>query len=314
MNYRTTIGAVLFGFALYATPATAQVVELPSLSIQGSRIDSAVTFDSQRAVYLYNYTLVAAATNQAPITGFSVDIAGRIPRPQIDPQLNSNIARSQRQEQPNTTIPVGVIVPDPSIRMLAGPNMGAGVSFGYWSKSSAVIQPGETRTGFRLESKFPPAWREAVIWPSKVSWNAIEAATAGPGVEYSWRDYDLKVEVLAPFDLDESKLFAGGGQSPREVNAFLQYASPSASRSEVPSGTQSCNLTIRFGPTVNPATFAATLDGQDVTSLFRPMAGVVDFVTIPLAPGTTKLQLSVEGSTTSGRTARDTDTLTFIVK
>ncbi len=317
---KKTLLATVIVLCLALSSSAQNVIQLPSLSIEGSRIDSKVTYDSQRGVYTYEYTLIAAATNKAPIQGFSVDIRGRIARSQLDPDLRNNITRTETttvgQIQPSTTIPVGVLMPDPAIENLSGPTMDGSVSFAYWSLRGGVLKPGERRGGFRLESKFPPAWREAVIGPSSAGWVPILQTTRAPDVEYSPASdskYEITTKVLAPYDLDESALFLGGGQSPREVNVFLRYVTPTENRIQLPAGTTSCDVTVVFGRTTNVATFTATLDGADITSQFRPMAGVVDTVPIPLGAGTTKLQLSIEGTTSSGRTARDTDTLTFIV-
>jgi hypothetical protein len=316
---RNRMSPVLGFFLLATTIGSAQpVVELPSLSIEGTRLESIVRFDGDRGIYIYDYTLFAAETNQAPVSSFSIDTSGRIDRPQLDPDLRNNIERLENTEigplQPPTTIPVGVIVPDPAIHILAGPTTDGSTVFVYFD---GQLQPGETRSGFKLESKFPPAWREAVIQPSSAQWIPVLQATSAPDVEYSPASdskYWIHTRVLAPYDLDEAAVFLGGGQSPREVNPFLRFAAPTESRTSLPAGTEDYDVTVVYGPTTDPTTFSAMLDGVDITSRFRPMPGVIETVTIPLEDGSTKLQLSIEGKTSSGRTARDTDTLTFLVK
>jgi hypothetical protein len=177
------------------------------------------------------------------------------------------------------------------------------------------IPPGNTAIGFALESKFPPAPRSAEILPSKLSWT--EATIGAPeGTEFypqSDTHFDIHTTVLAPSDPDLDALFDGGGQSPREVNVFLRYASPVESRTKLPAGTTSATVVVFYGSTIAPSTVRAELDGAVITDRFHPIAGAAEAITIELAAGTTKLQLSAEGTTTSGWSAKDTDTLTFLV-
>jgi hypothetical protein len=176
------------------------------------------------------------------------------------------------------------------------------------------VEPGERVEGIRLESKQPPAWRDATLIVSEARWIPIlRSFPKDADVEFVDGQYNIQTKVLAPYDLDESTLFLGGGQSPREVNPFLRYVAPSDNRIQLPAGTATYDVTLLYGPTTDSVTFSATLDGADISRRFRPMAGIVDTVTIPLKEGTTKLELSIEGTTSSGRVARDTDTLTFIV-
>ncbi len=315
----TRKAALAAAILLVATAAAAQVkVQLPPLTITGSTLESSVSYDVARGVYPYDYAVVAAKSNQADIDGFDIDISGTTDRPQLDPDLRNNIERDELtlgQIQPNTAIPVGITVPAPYIK--AGVNSVSYVAFPFFGAGNKV-GPGERVKGIRLESKQPPAWRDATLMVSSTRWIPIlRSFPKGADVEFNYgtpSEFDLHTKVLAPYDLDESTLFLGGGQSPREVNPFLRYVAPTESRVHLPAGTAKYDVTLLYGRTTDPATFSATLDGTDITSQFRPMAGVVDTVTIPLKPGTTKLEISIQGKTSSGRVARDMDTLTFVVK
>jgi hypothetical protein len=305
--------------AVVATMLPAQVqVALPPLTIDGSALESTVTYDAARGVYTYAYALLAAQTNQTDITGFSVDISGRVARAQLDPDLHNNFEREEislGQFQPSTAIPIGIHVPEPWVS--AGVNRISRVAFALMGPGHDLA-PGRQMSGFALESKLPPAWRSATITVSSKPWlPLVRSYPPGSEVEFNYGTpsvFDLQTEVLAPFDLDEPSLFLGGGQSPREVNPFLRYASPTESRIFLPPAATAYEVVVMFGTTTDPATFTAELNGADVRSLFRPMPGVVNSVRIPLVPGTNKLQLSIQGITSSGRTGRDTDTLTMIVK
>ncbi len=108
--------------------------------------------------------------------------------------------------------------------------------------------------------------------------------------------------------------YDGGGQRPADVNRFLRYSSPSEARTSLPAGTTSARVAITYGATIDPATFAVTLNGTDVRHLFSPQAGGSQTIDVPLAAGSNTLLLSVQGLTDSGRVATDTDRLVFLVQ
>ncbi len=293
----------------------AQPVELPSLSIEGTRIDAAVSYDGARGVYRYCYTLVAPSTNKAAVGNFRIDITGRVPRPQLDPDLAGNVARDEAEGvvlQPPTTIPVGITVPDP-VQWSATVGKPGWVGF---RKRFGGISPGTTASEIIVESKLPPGIRTAYIKPSGRIWSDITLASPA-GTEFhpdSVEAFEIKVDVIGPSDPDETALFLGGGQSPHEVNPFLRYAAPTEARTTLAPGTASYRVVVFYGRTIDPGTFSAELNGATATTLFHPIAGTAEVITIPLLPGSNKLKLSVEGTTSGGRTGRDADTLTFLVE
>jgi hypothetical protein len=288
-------------------------VSFPPLTISGSQLAVDVTYDNARRVYRYAYTVTAPLTNQAAIDGIHIDVSGRIVRPQTDTVLQEDVRR-MGQLQPATAIPVGITVQNPSLwrggvgkgsnLYVATPNEGAG------------ILPGTTFR-FVVESKLPPGERKAEIRPSIDSWFDVMDTMPATDEEFEEppdeRKYYVKTTTIGPSDPDESTLFNGGGQSPAEVNPFLRYFAPTDTRTKLAAGASSYTLVVKFGTTTRPETFTATLNGVDVKARFQPMPGGVNAVKFNLAPGTNKVQLSIEGVTSSGRTARDTDTLTLLV-
>jgi len=97
------------------------------------------------------------------------------------------------------------------------------------------------------------------------------------------------------------------------VNPLLQNFTPTDTRTKLPAGTTSITVTVVYGDTTDPATFTAEFNGADVRPRFHPAPGAIETVTFNVASGTSKVQLSIQGRTSSGRVARDTDTLTFLV-
>jgi len=316
------IALVLAGTLLAATSGAQvtednpQVVPLPPLTITGSNVLSNVSYDPVRKVYRYEYTLNVPETAKVPVERFFIDVSGRIARPQKDPDLQNNYLERfpNRQIQPSTTIPVGIVLADPGTTR-AGLSIRGNVFFAF----GVPVHPGENRSGLVLESKFPPAERKVDIHPDDSSWDAIVELYRESGSEYivfepeDSGQFEVRTTVLAPSDPDLSKLFNGGGQSPAEVNPFLRYVTPTDTRTKLPAGTTSAWVTVVYGDTTNAASFTAEFNGVDVRSRFHPAPGAIESVKFELTPGTSKVQLSIQGKTSSGRVARDTDTLTFLV-
>ena len=62
-----------------------------------------------------------------------------------------------------------------------------------------------------------------------------------------------------------------------------------------------------------PETLCAVLNGADITKLFAPTPRGHQMVLLKLRAGENTLTLSVQGQTSRGETASDTDRLTFIL-
>src|SRR6266487_821834 len=181
MRNLSVLSAALF----VVNAAMCDVVELPSISIAGTTVDTTVTYDSARAVYRYAYVIHAPVTNKAPIVSFKVDISGgRMNRSQLDSDLQNNVERDEATTpplQPLTTIPVGILVPNPS-RYYGGVGKPAWVFFSS-IKGAGDIAPGQDVGGFVVESKFPPGKRNAFLNPSEATWTVI-SMSAPKGTEF----------------------------------------------------------------------------------------------------------------------------------
>jgi hypothetical protein len=319
----TRLRLVMIFVALSAWGAAAQTTrytltdgttaDLPDLIITGSTLDCAVTHDVARAVYRYAYTLTAPVTNRVPMQAFKIELSGTTARTQTDPALAENVVRTPAI-QPATTIPVGITVPDRS-HWRAGLSRG-GMFFVSARKSLMAVAPGASLGGFVLESRLPPGVRKAVISPSRQPWLDIMNATPENGAEFvephpDEQKFAISTTTIGPAELSDAALYDGGGQQPAEVNKFLRYAAPLDNRNKVPANSAYAVI-VYYSRTINPATFAATLDGVNITSRFHPVPGAADVVKIAIGTSTTKLHLSVDGTKSSGGKATDSDTLTFL--
>lgn len=99
--------------------------------------------------------------------------------------------------------------------------------------------------------------------------------------------------------------FDGGG------NHFLSFASPVRQATLVPAGQNNFPVLIFYGSTITPASFTASLNGQDLSSTFHPVAGTFETVNVPLPNGLSSLNFQVSGTTAGGQIATDNDTLQF---
>ena len=97
-----------------------------------------------------------------------------------------------------------------------------------------------------------------------------------------------------------------------EGERLLTYAYPTGPRTEITVGQASVSLIVFYAPMIVRESFRATLDGRDVSARFRPTPGGRDVVTLPLAPGTSTLVLSVSAAMPGGQTSTQTDRLEFV--
>lgn len=111
-------------------------------------------------------------------------------------------------------------------------------------------------------------------------------------------------------------VFAGGfcGRSNNPaVNKFLCYGNPGQASVSLPAGTKTFRLMITYGSTTIANTFSAAVNGTSIASLFSPAPGKTETVMVPLAAGRNVLDLSISGTSSSGRIATDTDRLVMSV-
>lgn len=103
----------------------------------------------------------------------------------------------------------------------------------------------------------------------------------------------------------------GGAQS-AEVDRFITFSWPlEKTTTWYWVSKPQIGLTITYGPSINPATFQATLNREPLAG-FNPVPGTTQTVNIPVTSGRSTLVISVEGAKTGGGTATDTDRLTII--
>lgn len=125
--------------------------------------------------------------------------------------------------------------------------------------------------------------------------------------KYSWDDAVLDRLYYVP------PLFDGKGQKPTDTNLFLGYEQPTQASTDLQPGETQYKLHVYYGKTIDPTTFTATLNKQDISALFTPSPFSDEEVLLQLSPGRNVLVLSVIGETKTGKRQKDSDRLVFIV-
>lgn len=156
--------------------------------------------------------------------------------------------------------------------------------------------------GYDLNNEVSSQRLEDIIYPGKID-----------SYEFTYSSIPGSQVQVKHTGSSEIPVFDGKGQKPSDVNKFLQFFSPKQQRTELPVNSQDFNLSIIYGSTVKTATFRAELNGADITIRFDPLPGKSEIISIPLQQGRNVLILSVEGIKESGKTAKDTDRLVFIL-
>ena len=108
-------------------------------------------------------------------------------------------------------------------------------------------------------------------------------------------------------------LFDGKGQKPTDTNLFLGYEQPTQTSTELQPGDTQYKLHIYYGKTIDPTTFTAKLNKQEISALFTPSPFSDEEVLLQLSTGRNVLVLSVDGESKTGKRQTDSDRLVFDV-
>jgi hypothetical protein len=144
------------------------------------------------------------------------------------------------------------------------------------------------------------------------AWDRSGTVTATPEL----RDVPTEPGVVHHYRLD----YASTARTPLKLagrfggDRLLAYANHLSTEARLRAGMTSFPLVIFYGAGIQPVTFNALLNGDNISGRFTPEPEGYEIVRIPLVPGPNTLLLSVEGTTASGRTVTDTHSLVFRVE
>jgi hypothetical protein len=304
MNSTSLSRAIAFVLVAASLIFTPLVRSAPHFGAQAS---ANVSFDPSTGLYTYSYTLASWGDSQLPIDEFRIVLRGATVLDISSPKgWSADISRDGHYLAWCACDPAGIVIP---------PNF---VDDGRDLPSKYQIKPGQTLAGFSFRSPYPPSSGEFLAngWePIQVEGVDFPVGTLQP-VAPSFPDDQFRGSVAAPLKDDRLAL---GGRRPA-VDAFVTFGGISdGALLQAP-----VIVDIVFGPygeIVDQATFAATLNGTNVTSTFVRVATDRLRGYFAVAPGSRlKIGKNVLVTTAEGtvpgatRKAKDTDRLTFIVQ
>ncbi|MCZ6626524.1 MAG: hypothetical protein O7B35_20175, partial [Deltaproteobacteria bacterium] len=226
-----------------------------------------VNFNPSNGVYTYSYTVLSGPENTGELFMFLVDIGTEKELdPTDDPDLISDGSFSRGNSAPTRTVPVGLQSP---VGWRVGVSRDRKVLWGSIDVSLRVL-PGTTVGGFKINSKSAPGPREFTLQPilpfgdPNVFPRNCEIGPNCPDPQ----SFNVTGQTIGPVLAEELTLIDAKGQRPSDVNTFLKFSNPIVTSTTLPAGVKIFDLVIFYGPTINPATFGAVLNGADITPSF----------------------------------------------
>jgi len=302
------VPAVILALVLLAPQGRAQVLVPPTPANQLSvGVATNVTYDSTAGLYTYTYTLTNASTSVQAAWLFALQLNGTATS-STSPTGWSSVLHDDQPLISWAATDIGTLPPDY-------------VDTGNIPPSPFVIAPGAVQSGFQVVSPDPPGtttfFAQGDTLLTQVATDTGDLPQEGQEVPPLTSD-SFSGSTVGPVPLTNSQVFFGGRRP--AVDGFLVFLNlASGDVVQAPVG-----VVIQFGidgETVDPTTFAATLNGTDVTALFSPgpnanqMTALFSPGTTPLVSGKNVLITTVTGTVPgTTRTANDVDRVTFTVQ
>jgi len=297
-----------FWFILLGMSELAHGQPLPNIVNLDLKVN--VVFNPVDQVYSYAYTIVSGPENLGEIDLLMLDILTEAKlAPTIDPDLVHDGSFQLENGAPTRSVPVGL--QSPVGGWISGISVD-GMAMWVGSVSTTKVTPGTSLDGFVITSKAPPGKRvfemtpvlpygDPLIFPTD-----CEINPACPDPE----SFKITGQTIGPV-LDEELVRIDGKSQNAIRNAFLSYSNPTTIGTTLAPGVNIFDLVVFLGPTTDPMTFTAELNGVVIMNKFTVFAGSASVVRLDLVTGNNVLILTVEGVRPSGATGMDTDKFTF---
>ena len=309
-------------------PTGFKVVE--DLTICFTKIEYNVEYHPECNCYYYNYKIISPENNKGKLDAIFTNFpTSKSYHPfdetlPYDPECDKLWKYPPKPYEKESAILISIV---------SCPQLWGTIShyfiFPEYHLGGKPINPGES-ANLTIASKFPPGKRKIRIEPddNELVWSVIaqEEEARGdewfedePGLDglpyaFAKNFFFYELDAPGPSDPEELELFNGGGQKSDDVNLFLRYLEPKDTQTTLPAGQNTFELYIYYGKTTKPETFKASLNDQDIKSLFKPKAGGGDFVKLNLKNGRNVLVFEIDGVNERGHTATDRDRLVIIVQ
>ena len=317
------ITAVLFAFALSSAPGVnAQVPDTLPLPYPGWIAEDGVeptiladeSYEATTATWRYDYTVANGHTAEQDIKKVGLQFDSWVSNTEIPSGWTASV--------------LGEATFDPDSPAIGGALFRATLPAGdlqdnAWPPSNYQIPPGESLSGFVLESPYPPGYartdtrgHSGSLFPPTGT-DDEDAYYAMNPVPHDTTD-SQRSWTLGPTIYRE--VVTGGNRRPA-TDGFLGFMNLAEKGSVL---IDPAPIAFKFalnGETVNRETLEVKLNGVDVTAVFLPgppdgadLVGVFRVGSSPLQDGKNVLLTSVEGLVPgTTRTAKDTDRIVFDV-
>ena len=149
------------------------------------------------------------------------------------------------------------------------------------------LKPGNSVTNIWVLSPAPPGERTYILAPyldnNPAVWDYDSYPEDDPSVPWI-EDFTITGTITGPacaFDTpNNDDLFEGSGREPFKVNTLLRYTSPVSDPIPLDNVNSSVDMTVYYADGIQNNSFSARLNGKDISSLFNPIAGTKETVTL----------------------------------
>lgn len=131
----------------------------------------------------------------------------------------------------------------------------------------------------------------------------VRNVPTAPGVVHVYR---LEYAATARVPVTLSARFEG--------DRLLAWVNPAHAETRLAPATRVFPLVVFYGRRIQPVTFSAMLNGDNMSGRFTPEPGTHETVPLPIGPGLNTLEMSVEGTAEDGRPIRDAQRLLLRVE
>lgn len=271
--------------------------------ISATNIESSATMNAE-GLYVYTYDVVASSQNTGSVLQLDIDVScDEIPDARGFSASDFESVAFSALSEDDKYVPVAVYVP-------YGQAARGGVSQSNAVTWLLALNPGESSTGLKLVSPYPPGDRAYVLRPSEAYRHAEydysgvdetgddDGTSEVPGVD----DWSVRGVTVGPACPGEEyppggggDKFAGsdkGGESDQQ-NSLLTYSAPLRDQMHTEGGVASVIMTIHYSSDIDPKSFKVTPERNGLKSIFHPVAGGSETVEIPLDAGVNRIKLQV---------------------
>ena len=297
-----------------ACPATAELKDPytrdDDLSYSIVNVETQVRSDGQ---YLYSYEVHSPELNTGYILSFAIDLS--CDAPLASPGFNPE----QEEFDPSAGFPDSYSTDGNHVPVLVEADWGQAAGKDIRADNhvdwAVTLEPGQSSTGLRLISPYPPGARTYVLAASETyKWEEYDYDSVAWGADATdalpWSDdWTVTGMTTGPACPGEEYPDNGGGDDGTrfpgalfegetdELNQLLTYSEPLQDQFHSADGARELEMVIHYHADIDPKTFVVTPQRHGIGKLFHPVPGTSETVRLPLDAGKNRIELQVKRST-----------------